>query len=184
MELRQLLDSDSEAVHEIFGDAEVVRFMAVPLLETLEDARAFLGSIDQHRVAGTLFQWGIVKRGDSSVCGTCTLAGIDRANERAELGFALCRRHWGSGVVHEAASLVIEHAFTGMGLHRLEADADPRNVKSLRILERLGFSREGYQRERYLVAGERQDGVLFGLLASEWRHQQVPSTLDLVRQAP
>jgi RimJ/RimL family protein N-acetyltransferase len=169
VELRQLLDSDSEAMREIFGDAEVVRFMAVPRLETCEDALGLVRSIHQHRVAGTLFQWGIVKRGDSSVCGTCTLAGIDRINGRAELGFALGRRHWGSGVVREAASLVIEYGFTGMGLHRLEADADPRNVKSLRVLERLGFVREGYQRERHLVAGERQDGILFGLLASEWR---------------
>ena len=154
--------------------------MAIPLLGTLDEALEFLGSIHQHRVAGTLLQWGIVKHGDATVCGTCTLAGIDRVHERAELGFALGRRHWGSGVVMEAVPLVIEHAFTGMGLHRLEADADPRNVKSLRTLEKLGFRREGYQRERYLVAGERQDGVLFGLLASEW---QLRGRVDRTRQS-
>jgi hypothetical protein len=48
-------------------------------------------------------------------------------------------------------------------------DIDPRNVPSARILERLGFVKEGYLRERWIVAGEKSDTALFGLLRSEWR---------------
>ena len=68
-----------------------------------------------------------------------------------------------------ALPIVIDHAFDDLGLHRLEADADPRNARSLRLLEDLGFTREGYLRERHLIGGERQDSVLFGLLRSDWR---------------
>ncbi|MGE3342752.1 MAG: GNAT family N-acetyltransferase [Vicinamibacterales bacterium] len=166
--LRQLAESDIDALFEMFGDADVVRYMSIPRLESREQATAFLTSINDHRDAGTLFQWGIVRAGDTAICGTCTLASIDREHERAELGFALGRRFRGTGLAHHAVSLLIAHAFGTMRLHRLEADVDPRNVASQRVLERLGFRQEGYQRERHLVAGERQDNMLYALLASEW----------------
>ena len=63
----------------------------------------------------------------------------------------------------------------GLGLHRLEADIDPRNTASRRSLERLGFQREGYLRERWLVAGEVCDTELFGLLGREWAARNRPA---------
>ncbi len=61
------------------------------------------------------------------------------------------------------------YAFRDMGLHRIEADVDPRNERSLKLLERLGFRCEGDLRERFRVAGEIQDSIVLGLLRSEWR---------------
>ncbi len=54
-----------------------------------------------------------------------------------------------------------------MGMRRIDADVDPRNAASLRCIERLGFVREGFARERWVVAGEVQDSVLLGLLTRE-----------------
>ncbi|HSM68108.1 MAG TPA: GNAT family protein, partial [Xanthomonadales bacterium] len=62
----------------------------------------------------------------------------------------------------------IDHAFNGMGLHRLEADTDPANTGSLRLLERLGFQREGLFRQRWRVYGQWQDSVMLGLLKPDW----------------
>jgi RimJ/RimL family protein N-acetyltransferase len=69
----------------------------------------------------------------------------------------------------EALRLLVDFAFGSLGLHRLEADVDPRNGPSLRLLERLGFRREGLLRERYHAQGEIQDSVILGLLAPEWQ---------------
>lgn len=55
-----------------------------------------------------------------------------------------------------------------LALRRVEADVDPRNDRSIRVLERLGFQGEGLQRERYVVAGEVQDALLYGVLRPEW----------------
>ena len=62
---------------------------------------------------------------------------------------------------------LINYAFTELGLRRLEADVDPHNAKCLKSLETLGFKREGYLRQRWLVAGELQDSVILGLLKSD-----------------
>jgi ribosomal-protein-alanine N-acetyltransferase len=63
---------------------------------------------------------------------------------------------------------LLAFAFEELGLHRIEADVDPRNTASLQSVERLGFQREGYLRERWQVNGEIQDTVFFGLLRGEW----------------
>ena len=74
----------------------------------------------------------------------------------------------------EAAAALIAFAFARLDLRRIEADADPRNVGSIRVLEKLGFVREGFLRERWDIGGEIQDAVLFGLLRREWHVLQSP----------
>lgn len=105
---------------------------------------------------------------DDRVIGTCTLAAIDVQHKRAELGFAVARAQWGRGYASEAAEALVTFAFRTLAMHRIEADVDPRNFASIRCLERLGFQREGYARERYHLNGEVQDAVLYGLLSSEF----------------
>jgi RimJ/RimL family protein N-acetyltransferase len=68
----------------------------------------------------------------------------------------------------------LEFAFGRLGLHRVFADTDPRNAPSIRVLERLGFRREGLLREHYLVQDEPQDAVVYGLLRSEWKPDAKP----------
>jgi RimJ/RimL family protein N-acetyltransferase len=70
--------------------------------------------------------------------------------------------------MEEALRVLLRFSFSEMELHRIEADVDPRNEASIKLLERLGFHREGYLRERWLVNGEINDTVFFGLLRREW----------------
>ncbi|VWB67210.1 GCN5 family acetyltransferase [Burkholderia territorii] len=69
----------------------------------------------------------------------------------------------------EAAFALIEHAFGTLNLRRIEADIDPRNVASARLLERLGFVREGLLRDRWIVGDQVSDSALYGLLKSDLR---------------
>jgi RimJ/RimL family protein N-acetyltransferase len=116
-----------------------------------------------------LLQWGVSTQDEDRVVGTCTLAHLDLGQGRAEVGFALHPAHWGRGLMRAALRTLIGHAFATLGLRRLEADVDPRKLRSLHALEALGFRREGLLRERWLVEGEIQDSVLLGLLRSEWQ---------------
>jgi len=136
--------------------------------ETVE-AEALLSNITRHAVAGTLFQWGIARREDDQVVGTSTVFRIEPEHRRAEIGYILRRDQWGRGLAHEALTALCDHAFVGLKLHRLEADIDPRNARSIRSVERLGFKLEGRLRERYFVGDDIQDSLMYGLLATEWR---------------
>ena len=166
--LRQLTDADVPALFSIFSDEEVVKYWSSPAMVDLAAAEALLASIRQGLRGRELFQWGIAPRESDEVIGTCTLYQLDMAHRRAELGFALRRASWGAGIASEAVTTLLSFAFDALGLHRIEADADPDNERSIRVLERHGFRREGYLRQRWHHLGEWRDAVFLGLLRSEF----------------
>jgi ribosomal-protein-alanine N-acetyltransferase len=71
--------------------------------------------------------------------------------------------------MHEALQALLDFGFGELDLNRIEADIDPRNSASARTLERLGFTKEGYLRERWIVGEEVSDTALYGLLRREFR---------------
>jgi [ribosomal protein S5]-alanine N-acetyltransferase len=172
LRLRWLEDRDVPALYRIFGDAETVRYWSSPPLPDQAAAAKLLAEIRSLFAAGTLYQWGVASHPGDEVLGTCTLASISISHRRAELGFAVNRDHWGRGYASEAIAAVVQYAFASLGLHRLEADVDPRNHASIRCLEKIGFRKEGYARERYHLGGEIQDAALYGLLRHELRTER------------
>lgn len=168
LRLRWLTPADAPSLLSIFGDPAVCRYLLRPPLTDLSAADALQEEIARYFADRTLFQWGVADRESDLVVGTCTLAWPSAEHRRAELGFVLAPEMWGRGYMTEALPALIRFAFEDLALHRLEADADPRNQRSIKLLEQLGFQREGHQRERYNVNGELQDAVLFGLLRPDW----------------
>lgn len=167
--LRWLEESDVPALFRVFSHEEVMRYWSSLPMQSADEAAALLAHIRRCFDEKSLFQWGVVLHETNEVIGTCTLAQLDSRNRRADLGYALARDHWGRGLMLEALCALFDFGFGELNLHRLEADVDPRNEASLRLLERLGFTREGFLRERWLIGGGVQDTVLLGLLHHEWR---------------
>ncbi len=172
LQLRWIESADLEDLYGVFSDPEVMRFWNCSAWPHRDEASIYLEAIHRGFDQGNLLQWGIALRGDNRIIGTVTLYGVDHGQGRAELGFALARDHWGRRYGREALTVLMGHAFGPLGLRRIEADLDPRNQPSLRTLEALGFRREGYLRQRWQIAGEMQDSVLMGLLASDWSNAE------------
>jgi ribosomal-protein-alanine N-acetyltransferase len=168
LRLRMLCADDVAALFEIFGDPDVMRYWSSPPLEDVDAARVLFEEIRRHFAARTLFQWGVARKDDDRVIGTATLFHIDHDHRRGEIGAAIARAHWGAGLGNEAVGALIRFAFEDLDFHRLEADPDPNNLASIRMIERQGFKREGYLRERYFLDGKPQDALYYGLLRREW----------------
>lgn len=177
--LRCLTHNDVDALYTIFSDPEVMRYWSSPPLPDRAAAEALLADIHRCFADRVLFQWGVALAESGEVIGTCTLNHLDADNGRAEVGFALGRRWQGNGYIHEALSRLFDWVFGELGFRRLEADIDPRNLPSVRTVERLGFVREGLLRERWRVNGEVQDSVWYGLLAREWTTPRPPPALKV-----
>lgn len=168
LQLRWITPADEEALYEIFSNPDVMRYWSRTPFTHFGEATELRQAIEKCFAEQSLFQWGIAQKGDDRVIGTCTISHIDRSNGRAELGYALGRAHWGKGLMREALDVLVDFAFGELGLRRLEADVDPDNTASVKMLERLGFQREGYMRERWAVGGAVQDSLFYGLLKREW----------------
>ncbi len=166
--LRWMTARDTDALFEIFSDPDTTRFWSTTAMTRKSEARQLLREIREEHAAGQLHEWGLARREDDQVIGTCTLFQLDRDNRRAEVGFALARAQWGVGLMRDGLSTLLNFAFNELGLRRIEADVDPRNQRSIRLLEGFGFKLEGLLRERWNVGGELQDGAIYGLLARDY----------------
>jgi RimJ/RimL family protein N-acetyltransferase len=166
--LRRLRVDDVPALFAQFSDPKVMRYWSRTPLMRVDDAREMFDELDRGVDAGEFLQWAIARRTDDKMIGTCALFSQNAAHRRAEIGFALASAHWGHGYAQEAVQLVIAQAFDVLDFHRIEADVDPRNAGSVRLLERLGFKHEGLLRERWQVGGEISDSAIYGLLAREY----------------
>lgn len=169
LHLRPVRSDDAPAVFAIYANAEVARYLGEPMWTDPARAADWVRRVMRQRHEGEALQLLLQRCDDAAVLGTCVLFHFHAASRRAELGYVLAREHWGHGYIHEALVALLDHGFGTLDLRRVEADIDPRNAASARVLQRLGFVREGRLRERWEVAGEISDTEYWGLLRREWR---------------
>ncbi|CAG9191397.1 Protein N-acetyltransferase, RimJ/RimL family [Paraburkholderia tropica] len=166
--LRPLRDEDARALFVMWSDVDAMRF-SFPAMTRLDQAVDRVSRLSKTSTDGKDCICVVESQATGELLGTCILFHADEQCRRAEIGFSLQRAHWGKGYMNEAASALIEHAFSTLNMHRIEADIDPRNVASARLLERLGFVREGLLRERWIDGDEVSDSALYGLLGRDRR---------------
>jgi len=170
--LRPLVAGDAEELFRMHADHEVMRFSnAVPWSDVAQAIDLIKSSLEW-LASGRHLCLGIASRETSKVVGTCTLFDIVSTSGRAEVGFLLSSQCWGKGYMRESLSALLSHAFDEIGLNRVEADTDPRNARAIGLLEALGFQREGLLRERWIVAGQKSDSAIYGLLHTDWSQVQ------------
>ncbi len=153
---------------EINASDEVTRYVPYKTWATTADSHAWLERMEKLQAAGDTLQLVIARRDTGQVIGACLLFAFDAISSRAEIGYVLGRQHWGQGYMHEAIGAVMRFVFEQLGLRRLEATIDPRNVASLKLVQRLGFANEGVRRQRVLMKGALVDQALFGCLREDW----------------
>jgi len=164
--LRPLREEDADDLYAIYSDARVARYLTGPAWTSIGQARERIARDIAGMATGEYLRLGVQENG--RLAGECSLFNFVKQCRRAELGYALAYDCWGRGLMNEALRALVDCAFSQLSLHRIEADIDPRNVGSAKSLEQLGFTKEGYLRERWIVEGEVSDTALYGLLRSDW----------------
>ena len=160
--LRPFQSDDVDDVFAYASDPEWGRHLPVPRPYTRHSAEEFVAGA-LRTDPGLRLEWAIVHEG--RVSGAIELR-LSDDRERlsgpgsAEIGYSIARGLWGRGLTTEAASAVVAYGFGKLGLARIWACADVRNVASWRVMEKLGMRREGVLRSR--VLRERVDDVLYG----------------------
>jgi ribosomal-protein-alanine N-acetyltransferase len=120
---------------------------------------------------GTGVRLAIDRISDDAFLGWCSLTRWNPDYRSASLGYCLDEPAWGRGHATEAARALLQWAFDTLDLNRVQAETDTRNAGSARVLEKLGFTREGTLREDCVVNGDVSDSWVYGLLRREWQPQ-------------
>ncbi len=184
--LRLLGDSDVVALLEVNGDEEVTRFLPYATWKSIADGQAWFEHRSGHQASGIALHFAIVAKDTGTAIGTCSLFQFDEDNLHAKIGYVLGRAFWGQGYAREAIAALIDFAFNEMSLRRLQAEAAPQNTASTRLLQRLGFKKEGVLRERWMTKDGTLDAEIYGLLRQEWLETSRPNEApdQIQRSAP
>lgn len=143
-----------EIVQRYNGGQMTSRHEAVKLIEELQ-----AGIRD-----GTKLHWGVSVPPQNTIIGLFGYANWAREHRRAEIGYCLHRDFWGRGFAIEALEAIIEYGFQSMDLNRIYACPWAENIRSIRLLEKTGFSCEGVLREEYCNEGSFHDEAIYALL--------------------
>jgi ribosomal-protein-alanine N-acetyltransferase len=168
LRLRWMDERDIDAHYAVFADPEVTRYWSgAPWTDREQAVQAIADTIASY-ADGSGVRFGIEVKAGGALIGNASLHHFFAQNRRCELGYALGSRHWGQGYAYEALRALLDYGFRELDLNRVEADVDPLNIASGRVLEKLGFRKEGYMPERWIVHGELADTVNYGLLKRYW----------------
>lgn len=166
---RELTTDDADALIAMLADPGLFRYAADQELPDVETYRGFLReqiaaakTPERHR-----YKLGVTVGGE--IAGMGGLEMTSASATAAEIGYLLAPAHWGNGMGTEAARLLVDIGFDQLKLHRVTAGADPANVASIRVLEKIGMRYEGTRREDLFKDGQWRDSVTYAILETDPR---------------
>jgi ribosomal-protein-alanine N-acetyltransferase len=117
----------------------------------------------------TRFRLGMVLKETREMIGTLGFHRFNRRDSCVEAGCDLMKSYWGLGFMTEALTSLIKYGFEEMGLNRIEATTNSKNTRSIELIERMGFKKEGVLRRKYFYKNQYHDDIIYSLLREEWK---------------
>jgi len=166
--LRPLTSSDADALFALHTNAFVLRYWDAPPWSERAQVERFLAACVRMSEEGSGVRLAMDRVSDESFVGWCSLTRWNPVYRSASMGYCLDDAAWGHGYATEAGRALLQWAFDTLALNRVQAETDTRNAASARVLEKLGFVREGTLREDCVVNGEVSDSWVYGLIRRQW----------------
>jgi len=167
--LRPFADADADALFALQSNAVVLRYWDAPAWGERSQAERFIAVCKQMEQEGSGVRLAIERATDGVFIGWCCLVKWNPDYRSARIGYCLDDAAWGQGFATESAGSLLQWGFDTLDLNRVQAETDTRNGASSRVLEKLGFVREGMLREDCVVNGEVSDSWVYGLLRRQWK---------------
>jgi [ribosomal protein S5]-alanine N-acetyltransferase len=166
--LRPFVEADAHALFALHSNPRVTRYWDAPPWSDRTRAHRFIEVCRQTEQDGSGARLAIERLADGAFIGWCGVFEWNPDYRSATMGYCLDDAAWGQGFATEAASAMLQWAFDTVDLNRVQSETDTRNTASARVLEKLGFAREGTLRENCIVSGEVSDSWVYGLLRRDW----------------
>lgn len=167
LKFRKIVLVDANDIFRIRSNDEVMKFMDVPSHYSISDSEKLIQSVEESYKKETGINWGIIEKDSQSFIGYAGFIRINPEHCRAEIGYALKPEFWGKGYMYETINKLVRFGFEEMKFHSIEANVNPLNERSKKVLERVGFKREAYFRENYLFDGKFLDSVIYSILEKD-----------------
>ncbi|HEY9802954.1 MAG TPA: GNAT family N-acetyltransferase [Leptolyngbyaceae cyanobacterium] len=159
LRLRYFNLHDFDDLFRLYSDTEVMKYLSP---RSREQTEASLRKHIQHWQEHNLGMWAVVDKQSGKMIGRCGLGFLDNTPE-VELGYVLDKSYWNMGLGTEASIATLNYGFLTINLERIVAIANPANIASRRVIEKVGMK---YQKLAYYYG---QDVVYYAICQSEWQ---------------
>jgi len=154
--LRNLMPADEQEIFALRSSDEINKYLDRPKANTLDEARNFITKIINGIAKNESIFWVVTPKDESKLLGTICLWKISKEEAKAEIGYELLPENHGKGIMQEVIPIVLQFGFEEIKLEMIEAELSPRNLKSVRLLEKNNFTLAA-------VNEENPDSVVYAL---------------------
>ena len=163
LHLRPIGIDDIDAVFKYRSDSVTNKYQGwIP--KTKAEVKEFIGKVSPAiNIPGTWFQFIILHNESNTVIGDIGIHFSDNDNNEAEIGFTLDKSFQGKGYATEALKQVISFLFNDLNKDKIIASIDPRNIKSINLVEKTGFKKEALFEKSLLIDGELVDDLIYSI---------------------
>jgi ribosomal-protein-alanine N-acetyltransferase len=161
---RQIDTSHTQLMFEFNSDLEALRFVPRAPYTSIEQATDKVAEFETGYKERTGFGWAFHLKDSSEPIGYGGFFNVSGEDRKAEIGYGLLPGYWGLGYASEAAAEIVRFGFHDLGLHRIYGLVDPENAASVRLIEKLGFSKEGQFKDDAFARGRYFDMCVFALI--------------------
>ena len=165
--LRQITHNDTNEIFMLRSDHRVMKYVDRPMPKLPEDVTGLIQKMIDGINNNDSISWAISLQSDPELIGMIGFWRIEKENYRAEIGYMLHPDYQGKGIMQEAMTAVLDYGFNVMKLHSVEANVNPANEASIRLLGKNKFEKEAYFKEDFYFQGKFLDSAIYSLLTSD-----------------
>jgi len=168
--LRDLEVSDTQRIFEYRSRPEVSCFQSWGA-QSADGIQLYLRDLSKTEPGrpGSWYQIGIILRSSGELIGDCGFQVLETEPRQADVGIALAPEFQGRGYATETLRALLDYLLVALGKDRVFGSVDPRNVRSMRLLQRVGMRKEAHRVKSLWFKGEWVDDAIFAITASEWK---------------
>jgi len=167
LKLREIRQEDSESIYKLLSNLEVIKYDTFEPFTNIKQAEDMINWFSEAFKRKQAIFWGISLKNNSEIIGFCKCE-IEIPKVRADFGYDLNPKYWNKGIMTEALSAIMKFTFSTLDINRIEASVSTENIASIKVLEKLGFIKEGILRERSYWRGSCHDMIMLSILKKEY----------------
>jgi ribosomal-protein-alanine N-acetyltransferase len=168
--MREPKQKDIEGLFRVSKDHDVMKYYGLPPIRSRKPIIKELNWFTRIFRKGEGIRWIIALKESDEYIGDIGFHNYSKKHRRIEIGFKLAKEHWRRGIMYKSINKAIAYAFNKLRVNRIEALVEPQNVRSKKLLQKLGFTNEGILRQYEKESKGYVDLIIFSLLRNEWNN--------------
>jgi ribosomal-protein-alanine N-acetyltransferase len=162
--LREVSKDDAEEIFFLRSDKEVLTYLDRDPAKSIDEAIQWIEMINEATKKNEAVAWAMNLKDQPKLIGTFSFWNIRKEHYRAEIGYVLHPAHQGKGLMQEAMAIAVGYGFKTIKFHSIDANVNPENTASIKLLEKNNFIREACLKESWYYNGKFLDALIYSLI--------------------